>query len=52
MLHAAGRIDDDEVVLVCLLNFPELRYELPQISAVARHASFDGVVFLHTANFS
>src|ERR1700688_2522302 len=51
MLHAAGRIDDDEVVLVCLLNFLELRYELPQVSAVARRTSVDEVVFRCTANF-
>jgi hypothetical protein len=35
MLDTAGRIDDDEVVLVRSTNFPELRYELPQVSAMA-----------------
>lgn len=47
MLRAAGRIDDDEVVLVRVLNFLELRYELPQVSAAARRE----IVFLCTANF-
>src|SRR5271169_5817014 len=51
MLRAAGRIDDDEVVLVCLLNFLELRCELPQVSTMVRRASVDEGVFLCTANF-
>ena len=51
MLHPAGRIDDDEVVLMCLLNFLELRYELPQVSAIARREIVDEVLFLCAANF-
>jgi hypothetical protein len=51
MLHAARRIDDDEVVLVCLFNFLELRYEQPQVSVVARRITVDEVAFLCAANF-
>src|ERR1700733_9937736 len=51
MLRAARRVDDDEVVLLRALNFLELRYELPQVGAVARRTSVDEAVFLSAANF-
>ena len=51
MLHAAGRINDDKVMLVCLLNFLELRCELPQVNAMARRAIVDEVLFVSTADF-
>jgi hypothetical protein len=51
MLHAAGRIDDDEVVFVCSPNFLELRYELPQVSAVAPRTTVDEVVVMRSPNF-
>jgi hypothetical protein len=39
MLHATGRIDEDEVVFARAPNFPELRYELPQVSALPMKSS-------------
>ncbi len=51
MLDTAGRIDDDEVVLMRSPNFPELRYELPQVSAMARRATADEVVSVRSSNF-
>ena len=51
MLHAARRIDDDEVVFARSPNFPELRYELPQVSAMAEGATLDEVVFVRSPNF-
>jgi hypothetical protein len=51
MLDAARRIDDDEVVFVRSANFLELRYELPQVSAMAQGATADEVVFMRSANF-
>jgi hypothetical protein len=51
MLDAAWRIDDDEVVFARAPNFLELRYELPQVSAVTQGATVDEVVFVRSANF-
>jgi hypothetical protein len=51
MLHAAGRIDDDEIVFVRSANFPELRYELPQVSAMAKGATVNGVIFVRSPIF-
>ena len=51
MLHATGRIDDDEIVFVCASNFLELRYELPQVSAMTQGAIADEVVFVRSPNF-
>src|SRR4029077_20217193 len=51
MLDAAWRIDNDEVVLVRSPNFPELRYELAQISAMAEGVTGDEVVFVRSPNF-
>ena len=51
MLDTAGRIDDDEVVFVRSANFPELRYELPQISAMAEGVTGDQVAFVRSPNF-
>ena len=51
MLDAARRIDNDEVILVRSANFLELRYELPQVSAMAQRATADEVVFVRSANF-
>jgi hypothetical protein len=38
-LDAARRIDNDEVILVRSANFLELRYELPQVSAMTQGAN-------------
>jgi hypothetical protein len=38
MLDTTRRVDDDEVVLVRTPNFPELRYELPQVGSMAKRA--------------
>ena len=46
MLHTARRIDDDEVVFVRLPNFLELRYEVPEVSAMAQRATADEVASL------
>jgi len=51
MLDTARRIDDDEVVFVRSPNLPELRYELPQVSAMAQGATVDEVVFVRSPNF-
>ena len=51
MLDTAWRIDNDEVVFVRSPNFPELRYELPQVSAMAQRATADEVVFVRSSNF-
>jgi hypothetical protein len=51
MLDTARRIDDDEVVFVRSPNFLELRYELPQVSAMAERATADEVVFVRSPNF-
>src|SRR3974377_2222613 len=44
MLHAARRIDDDEIVFVRPANFPELRYELPQVGAMAEGVTVDVIL--------
>ena len=51
MLDTARRIDDDEVMLVRLSNFPELRYELAQVSAMAQRATADEAFFVRSSNF-
>jgi hypothetical protein len=51
MLGTARRIDDDEVVFARSANFLELRYELPQVSAMAEGATIDEVVFVRSPNF-
>jgi hypothetical protein len=51
MLGAPGRIDDDEVVFVRSPNFLELRYEVPQVSAVAQRATAGEVVLVRSPNF-
>jgi hypothetical protein len=51
MLDAARRIDDDEVVFVRSANFLELRYELPQVSAMAQSAAANEVAFMRSPNF-
>ena len=51
MLHAAGRINDDEVVFVRSSNFLKLRYEPPQVSAMAQGATVDEVVFVRSPSF-
>jgi hypothetical protein len=51
MLHATRRIDDDEIVFVRASNFLELRYELPQISAMTQGAIADEVVFVRSPTF-
>jgi hypothetical protein len=50
MLDTTRRIDDDEVVLVRTPNFPELRYELPQVGAMAKRATTDEGVFVRSAD--
>ena len=44
MLHAAWRIDDDEIVFVRSANFPELRYELSQVGAMAEGATVEVIL--------
>ena len=51
MLDTAGRIDDDEVVLVRSPNFLELRYKLAQVGAMAERATAVEVVFVGSADF-
>ncbi len=51
MLDTAWRIDDDEVMFVRSSNFLELRYELPQVSAMAQRATPDEVVFVRSSKF-
>jgi hypothetical protein len=51
MLHATGRIDHDEVVFARAPNFPELRYELPQVSTMTQSATVSEIAFVSSANF-
>ena len=51
MLDTAGRIDDDEVVLVRSPNFLELRYKLAQVGAMAERATAVEVVFVGSSDF-
>jgi hypothetical protein len=51
MLDTAGRIDDDEVVFARAPNFLELRYEMPQVSAMTQGATADEVAFVRSPNF-
>jgi len=51
MLHAAWRIDHNEVVFVRSSNFPELGYELPQVGAMAQGAAVDKVLFVRSRIF-
>src|SRR6516164_9229107 len=51
MLHTARRIDDDEVVFTRSPYFLKLRYEMPQVSAVAQRATAAEVVFVRAPNF-
>jgi len=51
MLHAARRIDDDEIVAVRSANFPELRDELPQVGAVVEGAIVNDVILVRSPIF-
>jgi hypothetical protein len=51
MLHAARRIDDDEIMSVRSANFPELRYELPQVGAMAEGATVNEVILVCSSIF-
>ena len=51
MLDTARRINDDEVVFMRSPNVLELRYELPQVSAMAARATAREVVFVRSPNF-
>jgi hypothetical protein len=50
-VDATWRIDDDEVVFARSPNFLELRYELPQVSAMTQRATTVEVAFVRSANF-